>query len=332
MRSFLPVLVPIVVGASALAAQKTPHPVTPRFEWAMHVDLHHWVRSFVHDRAALAPPEWLAQPIEHARALDAALPRFLGWSSCDLRVANSDSLDALAGDPIRPPRGFSGDVEHLQRLWDAYAAALAEAAPAFQRDVWPARRAVLEAAAGRIGARVFADPSIAIRNFEALGLPTPSEPVRVVLVSRTGWPGAFTYVSVDERVTGVCFVSVADEPDLRLAETLLHEMTHALDVQAGRDAKTVPNRIRAGLSRAGLERNDPRLRNAWHTIYFINSGETIRRAVDRAHTHYGDETGLYERIGAIASIQRAVWNRYLDGEIDVDEAVRRIVEEITRDD
>jgi hypothetical protein len=61
---------------------------------------------------------------------------------------------------------------------------------------------------------------------------------------------------------------------------------------------------------------------------FVQAAETMRRIYNPDHVAYGEATGLYERLGEVAVVEREVWPRHLDGELTRDEALRRIVEEL----
>lgn len=61
---------------------------------------------------------------------------------------------------------------------------------------------------------------------------------------------------------------------------------------------------------------------------FVQAEETVRRLFNPDHVAYGDATDLYQRTGATAVVEREIWPRHLDGELSLDEALRRIVESV----
>lgn len=58
---------------------------------------------------------------------------------------------------------------------------------------------------------------------------------------------------------------------------------------------------------------------------FFQSAETVRRYVDPDHRDYGYPSDYYER-AAHAHPQREIWLRHLEGEIDLDRALREMAD------
>ena len=60
---------------------------------------------------------------------------------------------------------------------------------------------------------------------------------------------------------------------------------------------------------------------------FVQAAETMRRLYNPDHVAYGDvATDLYKRSGDAAVVELDIWPRYLDGEFERDEALKRIVD------
>lgn len=104
----------------------------------------------------------------------------------------------------------------------------------------------------------------------------------------------------------------------------MHEASHALDVATMRQP-TALMQLRRALQTAGVDASDPRYRDIWHTIMFIQSAETIRRIVDPSHLDYGEHADYYARVCAIADVQRPIWRSYLDEQITLQDAIDAIV-------
>ena len=111
----------------------------------------------------------------------------------------------------------------------------------------------------------------------------------------------------------------------QLVETILHEATHALDVAGESD---VLDQLRERLERAGIDRTDRLWRDVPHALIFVEAGEVVRRVVDPEHVHYGEAAGAYARIGEAGAVVRRVWTAHLDGEIELESALERIVAEV----
>jgi hypothetical protein len=150
----------------------------------------------------------------------------------------------------------------------------------------------------------------------------PVKTIPVHLAAHLPWPGGFTYRLGSGG--GVCFVGV-DRPELAgtgLAELILHEATHALDVDS---RQSVLERLRARLREEGFTPADRALPHAPHNLMVVQAGETIRRHVAADHVHYGDGASTYYDRVPLARFERDLWIRHLDGEVDLDDAIELIV-------
>jgi len=148
----------------------------------------------------------------------------------------------------------------------------------------------------------------------------------VFLVTECHPPGASTYFLRGGAPATVLGLAGLERPGL-LEETTLHESTHGFDL-AVRGGASAFETLRELLEARGVERSDPRYHDVPHTLMFVQAEETIRRLYDPRHVAYGDATDLYQRIGEAAVVERRIWERYLDGELDRDQALRQIVDEL----
>jgi hypothetical protein len=220
----------------------------------------------------------------------------------------------------------SGTSLEPRSLGTGVAESLVEAEPAFMAELWPARRTELERIrADLLGKLKPKEKEVYAFVQSTLGIADPQPVLPVYLVADAPWPGAMTYLS---RRGGVCFVGMASDGASQLLETVLHETLHALD--ASSSGPDVFDELRTALRGAGVEPTDARLRDLPHMVMFVHAAETVRRLLDPDHNDYGTlEIGgrpaLYIRDQASFNAVQPVWRAYLDGGIDRQEAVRRIV-------
>jgi hypothetical protein len=81
-----------------------------------------------------------------------------------------------------------------------------------------------------------------------------------------------------------------------LVETVLHELTHVVDLHT-HDAggEGLGDRLTRRLVAAGMSRQ--RAWDAWHAVIFASAAHAPRELVDGHHTDYALPRGLYERFG-----------------------------------
>jgi hypothetical protein len=203
-----------------------------------------------------------------------------------------------------------------------YAQALAAVEPAFLAKAWPDHQTIIERKRQELTQKFQPHDHQCLQYMiESLGMSDPHIEVTVYLFAEGPFPGASTSMTADGR--GVCFVGVESTEGPLLYESILHEVTHALDI-ATRDQPTVFNRLRECLEEAGVDRRDRLWHDAWHVIMFIQAGETVRRRVDPQHVHYGASQSVYAKLKDIADVERPLWMAYLDHQITVDDAIDRI--------
>jgi hypothetical protein len=144
-------------------------------------------------------------------------------------------------------------------------------------------------------------------------------------VAEAPWPQGVTHRRPDG--SGVCFVGLNGVQGTQFLETILHESTHALDVAAQGEGGVL-DELRARLEKLGYTPRDRELRDAPHTLMFVQAGETVRRLIDPEHKHYGDVAGYYPKVERVARIELRIWREHLDGKLTRAQALEQIVAEV----
>lgn len=217
----------------------------------------------------------------------------------------------------------------------AMASAMESAWPRFLEMRWPEREGRLEEVRTRLEREFMPKHREALDYMlRSLGIPDPEINVPTYLALDIHPPGASTYRSRSGPVFVASTRELLSEGRFSdLEEVLLHEVCHALDAASDGDAD-VFSLMRSMLELRGVTGHDPRHHDVPHLVMFVQAEQTMKRLYDPDHVAYGDTrrgdvAPLYERSGEAAVIVRRVWGQYLDGDFDLQEAVRRIVEEVT---
>jgi len=202
--------------------------------------------------------------------------------------------------------------------------ALERAAPVYRAKWWPqhdrANRAWVAAAAPLIE-KYGAVLAERLAEIYQEGWPAERLPVDVSYVANavgaytTLDPVSITIASGDPRNRGLASL-----------EILFHEASHAL---AGGVRDAIAKECRA--------RNKPIPRDLWHALLFYTAGEVVRHALEESraagagpaegeYTPYARREGLYARgwENYLRLFERH-WQPYLDGKLEFDRAVARIV-------
>jgi len=277
----------------------------------------------------LPEDEDLAAAVEAMRALGEALGSAVGFGLLEGNLEGAADAEELAlafEDLPEVWRSRSGAEIVLREPCLAAAAAVAVVEPRWRENEWPARAKLLAAAEARLGAVLDEHgPAIYARLHATLGLRIEGVQIRVYLVTRAPWPGAFTH----RRHGGGSISFVAVEDDLpALAEVVVHETIHALDLETpGPESLLVE--LRRALVAAGLE---PRATRDWtHTLFFLEAGACIRELLDSEHVDYGERTTLYARSKPAVDVERPLWRAYTAGELERAELILSIVAAATED-
>lgn len=317
----------VLVALALPLVQERAHPPATRIEFRQSaaVDLFFHVRALAAGGAADVP-EGLADAVRAAQELHRSLGgSFLAWGPiAGVLPGCDDAADverAFAGLP-EAFEGPDGRSVPLRASAVTLAAAMRRVEPVFLEQVWPATRLEVAAANTRL-ARGFEPEEAACLAYhlECLGMEDPGLVIPLYLMARAPFPGAFTHLGADGK--GVCFVSLADSQGTQLFETVLHEVTHALDVAT--PGASVLEDLRRRLEESGIAPADPALRDVPHTLMFVRAAESIRRTVAPEHQDYGDVSRYYERSGPLAQHVRALWRDHLEGRITRAAALEEIV-------
>lgn len=111
--------------------------------------------------------------------------------------------------------------------------------------------------------------------------------------------GGLTGQRLDGRP--VCFVAVTGQEGPTLAEALIHEATHAIDMLCDSEESLV----------ARLRHEPTSSHQLWHVPFFVASAQATRHFVDADHKDYGVTHGYYAKVPAEMSLlqERGVLDR-----------------------
>lgn len=290
--------------------------------------------------AGVVPADPELQPIIDAwMAVQEEIGTFGGFWRFDLPGMLSRSPEEFRGwfdDPETPesvPSRAGGTIP-IKAPGLAMAAAMESSWPAFRDSRWPERKAKLDEIRARLEREFMPKHREALDYMlRSLGIADPAIDVPTFLALDIHPPGATTYRSYSGPVFVASTRELLSEGRFSdLEETLLHEVSHCLDMASDGESDAF-SLLRSLLEERGVTRNDSRYHDVPHLVMFVQAEETMKRLYDADHVAYGDTqrgdiAPLYERSGEAAAIVRRVWGRYLDGDFDLQEAVRRIVDEV----
>ena len=314
-------LLPVCAQQAAHAPPATGDSTRIVLHESAAIDLYFHVRAMAGGSAS--PGEAFAPAVEAARELYGALGRnalALGAiegllpgcrTAADVATAFGRAPETveLRGGAKAPLRAGAAKLAqalvaaepHFEALWKEHARIIADG-----RARWNER----------VGAR---EAELLAFHLASLGMRDPGLAIPVYLMAEAPWPGAVTHL--DEEGRGVCFVAVKGEEGSQLLETVLHEVTHALDVASD---EWVLNDLRGALAAAGIGRRDAAFRDLPHTLMFVQAAESIRRIVAPEHRDYGDVSGYYGRAPE-SELVRGFWRDHLEGKLSRAEAIAGIV-------
>jgi hypothetical protein len=195
--------------------------------------------------------------------------------------------------------------------------ALERAAPAY-RDVWWTRHDAANRqwiAAVRPLLAQHGD-SAAAWEARAFGVAWEKTPVPVDVTAYANWAGAYT----TEGPSHVTISSLnAENAGTAAFETLFHEVLHTMDRPLFEQYRTS--------ARAQGKRM---LRNPTHPFIFYTAGEVTRRLFP-GHVPFAESGGLWARspdLGTMRPLRLRHWQPWLDGQIRLEEALRRIAADL----
>jgi hypothetical protein len=324
---------PLAAQQSPPAAQSPPVPVVQTqtkldVRTSPIIDLHFFARRVAAGDAIAPALDGFNRVVETQQALAEMLGGPRAWLMFDHNFLDCDTAAQLLDEFSRIPEStmMRGRTVNLREAAVAYGESLAAIEPAWLRDHWPARKQSIRTAHEGFAPLLEQHESACLAfMIRSLAIDDPRATIPVYLVADAPFPGASTSATMDDRP--VCFVAIDELQGTLMLETILHEATHGLDILT-RGEPTALNRLRVQLAEAGVTQLDPRFRDAWHTIMFINTGEAVRRVVDPAHVHYGDAEKYYDKVPDVTRIERPVWIDHLDGKLTLDETIAKLTAEL----
>ena len=193
------------------------------------------------------------------------------------------------------------------------ARALERGAPAYRALWWPrhdaANRKWMAAVQPLLDQH---GDSAAAWEARAFAVAWPNEPVPVDITAYANWAGAYT----TEGPSHITISSLnADNQGTAAFEILFHEVLHTMD-------RPLFERYRS----AAREQSKRMLRDPTHPFIFYTAGEVSRRLFP-GHVPYAEAVGLWQRaqgLGAMRALLQRHWQPWLDGQLTLDEALRRI--------
>ena len=278
----------------------------------------------------------LLQPVADAyRPVDQVRGSWGGYWRFDVPGLESQSPDDFAewfSEAPETVKERAGTVP-IREPGQAMARAMKDVWPQFLSNHWPHRRDALRGPMAQLRREFMPKHQEALRYMlDSLGIENPKIEVPMYLVLETHPPGASTYRSYSGPLAVLSTNDLLEHDRVSdLAETLLHETCHVLDLASKGDADAF-SVLRKMLEARGITRQDPRHHDVPHLIMFVQSEETMRRLYNPDHLAYGDTpragiAPLYERSGAAADYVRRHWRDFLDGNIDRETALTRIADD-----
>lgn len=241
-----------------------------------------------------------------------------GWTAAvDYYRKNLIRRETFSDDAIALNNGLS-DLGGARSLKDSglnpdLIAILDAAAPIYRERWWPAHdrgnRAWIQAVSPLL-AKYSADLKRDLGK--AYGIIWPSAPIRTDVVENASSLGAYT--SNDPPHITISSADVNYQGDAAL-EMLFHEGSH-----------TTFSKIQQSMqSEARAQNRLYRRRDLWHAVLFYTAGTMVERRIP-GYTQYAIKNGVFERgwPGAAEMLDKD-WKPYLDGQIDLSAAIRRMI-------
>jgi hypothetical protein len=218
---------------------------------------------------------------------------------------------------VRLSRVSGSSLPPAAPLDSAHARALTSAAPAY-RTAWWSRHDVSNRAWITEAQRLLDQhgDSAAAWESRAFGVRWSSTPVPVDVTAYANWAGAYT--TTDPAHVTISTLNPENHGTAAF-ETLFHEVLHTMD-------RELFNRYRTAARGQGKRM----LRNPTHPFIFYTAGEVTRRLFP-GHTPFAETSGLWDRsrdLGPMRPLLQRHWQLWLDGQIAMGEALRRIAAEL----
>lgn len=308
------------------AAQESPDALrpflgTPPIEFVLDPATELWfeVRCRAASDEVPGEDDPLAASIASMRALGALFSELEAWPLVDTYMLCAKLEEGYGNVMVEPLR-----IAPKLRLPDVgparvpsaileLAMALDAAAPQWLEEVWPERRARLEAARDRIVEILPVDTQQAIcADLEGLlRLPFPEASFPLRLVSRMPEIQEIA-LWVRGPVTMTAFVALEGRDTMELVDVVLHEILHVSDTRAFYPPsifKAVDNK----LIRNGVR--GPKVGSARHVLFYMLAGELVRRHLDPEHVDQGRTSGYYARAAGLVEQLEPEVRRFVTGEV-----------------
>jgi hypothetical protein len=273
---------------------------TFEFKSGFWCNLHHFlIEQAVQTPASRSgPAEWDAA-VDYYRAKVVSLdPLSEESAQINLRLSDQKSSASLDGTGLSV----------------ALVNALNSVADFYRKRWWPAQDQANRAWVAQLSPRLEKYGGVLRQRLAvAYATPWPPDPIHVHVVEYANSTGAYT--TLDPTHTTVSSTSDANQGDSGL-EIVFHEASHALI-----------SKIRTALSDEVRARNRLLVhRDFWHAILFYTTGETVHQCLD-GYTPYAVRHSLYERSWpGVPEILEGIWKPYMDGKVDLETAIRRLVD------
>jgi hypothetical protein len=289
------------------------------------VNLHHFLYITARARRGLDTRVAVQQSLTDTTGFGAlTAPAKSDWEAAldyyARHVAERDILfdSALVAFGFELPRLTAAQLPPAVAARDSgIARALERAAPAYRMAWWPrhdaANRQWIAAARPLLAQHGDSMASWITRAFAARWA---DQPVLVDVSAYSNWAGAYTTDDPDHIVIASL---VEGNQGSSALEMLFHEVLHTMD-------RTLFERLQAEARAQGKRMP----RNPTHAFIFYSAGELARRAIP-SHVPYAEAGGLWARsrdMGPMLPVLQRHWQPWLDGQVELDEALRRIVAEL----
>lgn len=301
----------------------------PKFEFHSNfwLNLHHFLyhqarlrRAAAEDAASSPSPGGLAQNVQAVRPEELSAEEQTPWKEAlDYYAANLAGRDLL----------FNGDMVNIKnRLveWEKqpdlstsglraeFIAAMGKAAPIYRAHWWPAQDranrtwvAALEPSVARTG------EELGVRLARVYQSQWPAGVIGVDVAYVANWAGAYT---TDDPLHITISSSDPRNQNEGALEILYHEASHGLT-----------RHVRDAIARECRTRNKPIPRDLWPAVLFYTTGEMLKRVLAAQPGGARDyRHGLYARSWPqFKPLLERYWQPHLDGKIEFDAAIARIV-------
>lgn len=326
--------VPLPGQGTNLSRSQVPGARFPRFQFHSNfwMNLHHFLYHqarlrLVSDEGAPNSPSvaGLARNLEPVKVEELTADEQKAWNDAlDYYAANLAGRDLLFnGDMVNIKNRLSEWEKQpdlsLSGLRAELIAAMSKAAPIYRARWWAAHerknREWIAAVEPRIAAM---GEEVGIRLATAYQSQWPGEIITVDVTYYANWAGAYTS---DLPLHITISSSDARNQEETGFEILYHEASHGLT-----------RHVRDAIARECRNRDKPIPRDLWHAVLFFTTGEMVKRSLagrpgaSANYVPYAYRYGLFEQSWPqFRPLLERYWRPYIEGRLDFDSAIARIV-------